>query len=74
MLVTQSKLTRKEDNSTINQVVWLPKDVKVKEGTVISLDKDDRKWLVEEQYATTDSQNLHQGWGLDLPKTQRTER
>ena len=75
MLVTQAKLsTPGTDNATTETVVWLPKDSRVKEGSVISLGKDERKWLVEEQYATTDSQNLHQGWGLDLPRSQRTER
>ena len=75
MLVTQAKLsTPNTDNRTTETIVWLPKDARVKEGSVILLGKDERKWLVEEQYATTDSQNLHQGWGLDLPRSQRTER
>lgn len=75
MLVTQAKLSNKDNSlSTVETVVWLPKDTRVKEGSVISLGKDERKWLVEEQYATTDSQNLHQGWGLELPRSHRTER
>ncbi len=76
MLVTQAKLSSKVPDATVETVVWLPKDSRVKQGSVISLGKDERKWLVEEQYAstTTDSQNLHQGWGLDLPRSQRTER
>ncbi len=33
----------------------------------------DRKWLVTKTYATQVS-GVNRGWGLDLPKSQRTER
>ncbi len=55
-------------------VTWLPVDVRVKVGTVVTLDKKDGRWNVESQYATQPLENIQRGWGLDLPKSQRTER
>ena len=57
-------------------VTWLPVDLRVKVGSMISLknDPDSWKWEVIAQYTTQDSDNIQRGWGLGLPKTQRTER
>ena len=49
---------------------------RVKKGSVITL-KDEPEsgmWEVIEQYARQDSEDIPRKWGLDLPKSQRTER
>ena len=56
-------------------MAWLPVDPKVHPGTVVSLDKDDsNRWTVEKQYSVQEADALHTKWGLDLPRSQRTER
>lgn len=56
------------------QVAFLPVDNRVRTGTVLSLKGDPRHWAVESQFAQQDAENIQHGWGLDLPKSQRTER
>lgn len=58
-----------------NQMVaWLPVDSRVKVGSRISLKNEPIIWEVKEQYSTAQSDDLQRGWGLSLPKNQRTER
>jgi hypothetical protein len=55
-------------------ITWLPVDRRVKEGAVISLDKNPRdRWKVVEVFSPMDSQSIQRGWGLDLAKSIRTE-
>ncbi len=56
------------------QVAFLPDDNRVRVGTRISLKGDDRQWEVKAQFARQDVDSIQRGWGLDLPKNQRTER
>ena len=56
------------------QVAFLPVDHRVKAGTFLSLKGDSRHWAVEKQFTEQDAENIQRGWGLDLPKSQRTER
>ena len=56
------------------QVAFLPVDRRVSKGTVLSLKGDQKHWTVEKQFAEQDAENIQRGWGLDLPKSQRTER
>lgn len=72
MQVVQTRL--RHDHAEM--VTWLPVDPRVKVGSVVSLknDPDSWKWEVIAQYIAQDSENIQRGWGLDLPKTQRTER
>lgn len=70
MQVVQTHLT----SGTRNIVAWLPIDPRVKMGSVISLDKQDEHWSVESQYAVQHLDHIQRGWGLDLPKSQRTEK
>lgn len=75
MRVVQTALAKKTDRGMAHLVAWLPVDVRVKRGTVVSLDKvDNDRWTVEAQYATQDSELINTKWGLELPKSQRTER
>ena len=63
-------------SGTNEAVVWLPVDSRVRVGSSISLDKRKGRWSVEEQYAVAPLFHIEfqRGWGLDLPKSQRTER
>lgn len=70
MKMNQVQLT----NGSSQVIVWLPVDSRVKEGSIISLEKGGEKWKVEKMYSTVDSESIQRGWGLDLPKSQRTER
>jgi hypothetical protein len=75
MKVVQTALTKKTETGVAHLIAWLPVDPRVKRGSVISLDKDDgNRWVVERQYAVQDSAEIQRGWGVDLPKSQRTER
>jgi hypothetical protein len=43
-------------------VCWLPRDPRVKIGTVISLAKSDRRWRVLGQYSIKDYQEVNRDW------------
>jgi surface antigen len=74
MNVVQTKLTRRTPSGTSNLVAWLPEKPNVRVGSVVSLDGSDERWRVSEQWCRQDSSLINQKWGLELPKTQRTER
>ena len=74
MQVVQTLLKRTIATGTEQKVCWLPVRPDVKPGVVVSLKDEESRWVVAEQYATTDSDNIQRGWGLNLPKSQRTER
>ena len=74
MKVVQTLLQRKTETGTVSMVAWLPVDPRVKRGSVVTLKDDAGTWRVAEQYATQDADDIHRGWGLDLPRSQRTER
>ena len=62
----------KQGNS--HMITWLPADRRLKIGVEVDLDKDvNDRWKVSELYMTTDSENIQRGWGLNLPKSVRTE-
>lgn len=75
MKVIQTALAKRTETGTARLVAWLPVDPRVKCGTVISLDKvDNDRWMVEAQYAVQDQELINTKWGLELPRSQRTER
>jgi hypothetical protein len=43
-------------------VCWLPRDPRVKVGTVISLAKSDKRWRVLEQYAIAEYLDVRRDW------------
>ena len=43
-------------------ICWLPRDSRVKVGTVISLAKSDDRWRVLRQYGTIDPGEINHGW------------
>ena len=76
MEVVQTLLHQRKEQGIHAQVAWLPVDPRVKKGSVITL-KDEPEsgmWEVVEQYVQQDSALIPRKWGLDLPKSQRTER
>jgi len=58
MQIVQTKLASGNDR----MVCWLPRDPRVKVGTVISLAKSDERWRVEEQFAVAEYQDVWRGW------------
>jgi hypothetical protein len=75
MQVVQTHLTQSTPTGTSHLIAWLPVNPKVKPGVLVDLDKDpDDRWKVEEQFMVTSAENIQRGWGLELPKSQRTER
>jgi hypothetical protein len=59
---------------TSNLVAWLPVRGDVHVGSVVSLDDSGERWRVEDQWMRQDSSLINTKWGLELPKSQRTER
>ena len=76
MQVVQTLLQQRKEQGIHAQVAWLPVDPRVKKGSVVTLkdEPETGEWEVVQQYARQDSEDLNRKWGLELPKTQRTER
>jgi hypothetical protein len=60
MMMVQTKLASVSDGGLM--VCWLPRDPRVKVGTVLSLAKSDERWRVEEQWSTADVEDIRRGW------------
>lgn len=60
----------------ILKVVWVDKSWNLKHGDLVTFKGEDaRKWLVKTVYTTVqEALDLDKKWGLELPKSQRTER
>ncbi len=58
MQLIQTKLASGNDR----MVCWLPRDPRVKVGTVISLAKSDERWRVLEQWSTMEQADILRGW------------
>lgn len=43
-------------------VCWLPRDPRVKIGSLISLAKSDERWRVVEQYSAAEGADIHRDW------------
>jgi len=72
---TKLRLVRNPDNTKGNNVfilTWLDYNSKVKPGSIISIEEDEGKWEVVEQYDILKWED-RKLWGLNLPKSQRTE-
>jgi len=76
MMLVQTLLTRQTETGISTLIAWLPVKPNVRVGSIVSLKdlEDGVKWRVEEQWAQLDSELINTKWGLDLPKSQRTER
>jgi hypothetical protein len=48
--------------SGVRQLVWVERNGKIREGTVISLEGDKRKWKVMEKYDQIRITELRQDW------------
>lgn len=58
MQIVQTKLASGNDR----MVCWLPRDPRVKAGTVISLAKGDERWRVEEQWSSAEHWDVRRDW------------
>ena len=76
MLVVQTLLSRNTESGKVTQVAWLPVKPNVRVGSIVSLKdcEDGFKWRVDEQWMQQDLSLINEKWGLNLPKSQRTER
>ena len=76
MMLIQTLLTRQTETGEARLIAWLPVKPNVHVGSIVSLKdlEDGVRWRVEEQWAQLDSDLINTKWGLDLPKSQRTER
>jgi hypothetical protein len=61
-------------SGTTQLVCFVPDDKRLKVGTRLTLKDDDTEWTVEAMYAEMRHHEINRVWGLDLPKSQRTER
>lgn len=58
MQIIQTKLASGNDR----MVCWLPRDPRVKVGTVISLAKSDERWRVLEQWSVSEYTEVRRDW------------
>ena len=57
------------------KIVWVDASWKLKKGDLVSFKDEMFQWTVFKVYETIiESAELDKRWGLDLPKSQRTER
>ena len=57
------------------QTVWVDASFLLKEGDVVTFKDDQEKWTVLKVYSTRmQTKDLEKKWGLDLPRSQRTEK
>jgi hypothetical protein len=74
-MYVQTLLKRDTEAGMRMTMAWLPADPRVKAGTVVTLKDDAGTWRVVKQYTASQREfAAEQRWGLDLPKSQRTER
>ena len=76
MQVVQTHLTQATETGMRHLIMWLPVDPRLKQGVTVDLDKNpNNQWKVTEMFSlTADAEELSKKRGLDLPKSQRTER
>lgn len=76
MEMVQTLLSQNTEAGVVKQTAWLPVDSRVKKGSVVTFkdEPESGRWKVVEQFSRQPLENIQRGWGLDLPKTQRTER
>jgi hypothetical protein len=73
----QVKVFRPYENSDkkLYRVTWVEKSWSPKVGQCISFtDEPQIFWEIEEVYTTVTTGDFNTRWGLNLPKSQRTER
>jgi hypothetical protein len=57
------------------KVVWVDVAWNLKEGERVTFKGETKRWIVWRVYGTiSEMADLDKKWGLDLPKSQRTER
>lgn len=77
MLMVQVQFERVHDSgSQTGKLVWVAADWNLRKGDIVSFeDSPEIRWNVVRVYKTQIAVGmLQKKWGLDLPKSQRTER
>ena len=58
MQLVQTKLASGNER----MVCWLPRDPRVKVGSIISLAKSEQRWRVLEQYGGVEQKTINRNW------------
>ena len=79
MLMVQVDFSRgvgyRDSYRTLRKTVWVEEKWKLKPGQQVSFKGETDLWTVAKVYKTmAEMAELDKKWGLDLPKSQRTER
>lgn len=75
MLMVQVQFVKNSGTSETGKLVWVDASWNLKVGQIVEFVDDIGLWMVKKVYQTQiASGNLNKKWGLDLPKSQRTER
>lgn len=75
--MVQALFSRPSSTSSAIRVktLWVDASWNLKKSDLVTFRGEDEKWLVDTVYDIhTECAELEQKWGLDLPKSQRTER
>lgn len=60
---------------TLIKVIWVDASWNLREGNTVAFKGEATIWDVRKVYdSKIDVEQIHSKWGLDLPKSQRTER
>lgn len=76
MEVVQVMMEQKTERGKHVRISWLPMEPRLKCGVEVTL-KDEPlsgRWKVVQMFTRQDIERINHRWGLDLPKSQRTER
>lgn len=64
-LVVQTELERPTDTGSAMLIVWLPRDPRVKVGSVISLKGETERWTVRRQFTALPMDLVrYKGWNV----------
>lgn len=75
MLMVQVQFERDNGTSTTGRVVWVDASWNLKAGNIVEFEHEPGLWKVQRVYKTQiAAAALGMKWGLELPKSQRTER
>lgn len=75
MQMVQVEFERHDNSTVYNIVVWVDIAWNLKTGDEVFFKGQTLKWRVTKVYTTVaEYAELGRKWGLDLPKSQRTER
>ena len=75
MLMVQVQFVRNSGLCELGKLVWVEASWNLKVGQIVEFKDEPGLWMVKKVYTTEiAAANLNKKWGLELPKSQRTER